>query len=108
MPSLARCVHYIRTTAETGIQSPKEERIVAGTRTDKIPHLLETPSVTIPTEYRSCIVRKGNGVCPKAVDRNRAKRLGDRDTGRLRNGSEERSRARFGTGGTKMTWGPVH
>ena len=74
-----------------GIRSPKGGQIVVGTRTEKTPQLLETPSVTIPTKYQSRIVREGNGLCPKAVGRNRAKRFEDRDTGRLRNGSKERS-----------------
>jgi hypothetical protein len=42
-------------------------------RTDiETPHVLETPLVIAPAKYPSHIVRKGDGVCPKAVSRERA------------------------------------
>ena len=45
---------------------------MARTRTDiKIPRVLETPLVIEPAEYPSDIVHKGDGVCSKAVSRER-------------------------------------
>ena len=55
------------------------------------------PLSPYPTEYRSCIVRKGNSVCPKAVDRihrNRAKRFGGPGQGET---SQRQQRAKMST-----------
>ena len=62
MPSLAGCVQYISSMAETVFGNQREGRSWQGTRTDKTPHLLKTPFDATATEYQSRIVREGKGV----------------------------------------------